>query len=226
MKQFCFLILVVLLAACSSNQPLMLPTTQNDLVGEQSYRLMAGDDIDLNVAQRQDISGDYKLDPTGSIHLPGIGMISLNNLTQDEAEIAVLDSLKRYYSPVSLTLRIKSYRSNEFFVILGAVEQPGVYPLKNQVSLLKAIGMAQGFSQAANRSQVQLIRNKSEYNVLSVNFDRIIKTGRYDQDYILENDDLIFVPAKPMRVVFDYLSEYLPLIEFSLLMMATYYQLK
>jgi protein involved in polysaccharide export with SLBB domain len=67
MKYLALLPLIALLMACSASESLMLPSTMNDPGIAREYRLMPGDVVELQVTQRDDISGVYTLDPSGSL---------------------------------------------------------------------------------------------------------------------------------------------------------------
>jgi polysaccharide export outer membrane protein len=225
MKALFILPFLILFAGCSSSLPLEFPSTQNDTRPSSVYRLMPGDEIELLTSQRQDISGRYILDPAGAIYIPVAGRIILNGLSQAEAQDSLHAALSQYYAPISVTLKIETFQSNEFVVIMGEVAKPGIYPIENRLTLLKAIGSAQGFTKSADLSEIQVIRNAPQRTVVKIDFNKLLKESNYGQDLILFNDDLIYVPAKPLSNALDIISEYLPLLQVGLLTVATFNQL-
>jgi protein involved in polysaccharide export with SLBB domain len=224
-KPLILILLFGLLVGCSSSLPLDLPSTQNHSSTTQVYHLMPGDEIELIASQRQDISGSYTLDPSGAIYIPVVGRIGLNGLSQSEAQASLNTELAQYYSSVSIILKLQSFQSNEFVVIMGEVREPGIYSIENRLTLLKAVGLARGFTKAANLSNIQLIRNAPDGEVIKIDFNQLLKESNYGQDLILLNDDLIYVPAKPLSNMLDIISDYLPLLQISLLTVATFNQL-
>jgi len=225
MRTLLLLPLLILFASCSSTLPLEFPSTQNDTRPSNIYQLMPGDEIELLASQRQDISGRYILDPAGAIYIPVVGRIILNGLSQEEAQDSLHSALSQHYSPISITLKIESFQSNEFVVIMGEVAKPGIYPIENRLTLLKAIGSASGFTKSADLSKIQLIRNSPQRTVIKIDFYKLLKESNYGQDLILFNDDLIYVPAKPLSNALDIISDYLPLLQVALLTVATFNQL-
>ncbi len=225
MRALLILPFLILFAGCSSSLPLEFPSTQNDTRPSSIYRLMPGDEIELLTSQRQDISGRYILDPAGAIYIPVAGRIILNGLSQGEAQDSLHSALSQYYSPISIALKIESFQSNEFVVIMGEVAKPGIYPIENRLTLLKAIGSANGFTKSADLSKIQVIRNAPQRTVVKIDFNKLLKESNYGQDLILFNDDLIYVPAKPLSNVLDIVSDYLPLLQVGLLTVATFNQL-
>lgn len=226
MKALLILPLILLISACSSSMPLEYPSTKNDTRTSNVYLLMPGDEIELIAAQRKDISGRYTLDPAGAIYIPVVGRVILNGLSQAEAQDSLHSALREHYSPISVTMKIESFQNNEFVVIMGAVSEPGIYPIENRLTLVKAIGSASGFTKTADLSKIQLIRNAPQRTVITIDFNKLLKESNYGQDLILFNDDLIYVPAKPLSNALDIISDYLPLMQVGLLTFATFNQLQ
>jgi len=225
MKKLIFLLTSVLLLGCSAHKQALLPSTRQDDRSKDLYRLQAGDTIELIVTQRQDLSGEYKIGPDGTLALPLGGNIELKNLTREQAEREIETRLKKYYSPISLILKIKTFQSNAFYVIMGQVKEAGVYPIVNRISLLKALGTAKGFTQEADLNNIQLIRNAPEKQVIQIDLNEVMQNGDFSQDYILQKDDMIFVPRKPLANWMAPLKEILPIVQVGLLALITVNQL-
>ena len=58
----------------------------NDKKSFNEYLLGAGDVLDITVENLEEISGEYKILNDGSIFIPLIGSINLNNLSLEEAQ--------------------------------------------------------------------------------------------------------------------------------------------
>lgn len=219
MKHYLLLLAVLAFAGCTATQP--LPESSSTQINLPEYRLMAGDVIELNITQRGDLSGEYTLGPDGTLFLPEIGRIHLDGLLQEDAEARILTAMQKLYSSVSLSLRIKSYQSSEFVVILGEIEQPGKYPIQNQLSLIQLVGEAAGFTRDADLSRIKLVREDGHTKPLRINLNKLIAKGDLDQNLILMKGDLIVVPSRPLRIGFNSLNELLPLAQLALLVLVT-----
>jgi len=185
---------------------------------------MAGDVIEIQITQRQDLSGEYTLGPDGSLFLQEIGRIQVSGLEQEEAEARILVALQELYSPVSVSLRIKRFQGSEFVVILGEVEQPGKYPIQNQLSLIQLIGEASGFTRDADLSRIKLVREDGTIEPIRINLKKLISNGDLKQNLVLLKGDLVVVPRRPLRMGFSSLNELLPLAQLLLLVLVTYNQ--
>ncbi len=107
------------------------------------YRLGDGDQINIEVVGRPELSGPHVLGPDGQITLPVAGSLRLRGLTRMEAADAVKRALSRYYKDVYATLRVDKYTSNRI-VILGRVEKPGAVEFDTAPTLLEILAKAGG----------------------------------------------------------------------------------
>lgn len=222
MKHLLIAMAVLILSACATTQSLPVSASQEHQ--RPAYQLMAGDLVDLQITQRQDLSGEYTLAPDGSLFLQNIGRIQLSGLDQETAEQRLRSALEKHYSPISLSLRITRFQGSEFVVIIGAVEQPGKYAIQNQLSLVELIGSASGFTRDADLSRIKLIREDKELAPVKINLERLISRGDLNQNVLLQKGDLIVVPRRPLRVGFNSLNELMPLAQLMILALVTFYQ--
>ncbi|MCI5059969.1 MAG: polysaccharide export protein [Alphaproteobacteria bacterium] len=133
--------------------PMEQKSVSNDARG---YRLGPDDKIDINVFGEKDLSGDFKLGGDGSISMPLIGVVLLNNLTLREAENLIEAKFKGgYLKDPSVSIEVLESRP---FYILGEVRRPGSYNYINGMSALEAIAISGGFTYRANRKKIDILR--------------------------------------------------------------------
>lgn len=92
-------------------------------------------------------------------------------------------------------IHIASLVRNEIFV-LGRVERPGVYPIRNGMTAMGAVAAAGGFSKVAWRNRVLVVRgklNQPECHVLELN--KTMHGRAPDMD--IQPGDLVFVSLRP-----------------------------
>jgi polysaccharide export outer membrane protein len=84
----------------------------------------------------------------------------------------------------------------DFFYIRGEVNRPDAYIFKNGMTVLKAISIAGGFSQFANRKEVELLRTDDGgvHHKTIVNI-KAIEDGK-QEDLLLLPEDMIIVPRR------------------------------
>src|SRR5207249_2340890 len=84
----------------------------------------------------------------------------------------------------------------DVFYIRGEVTKPGAYLLENGMTVLKAISLAGGFTQFANRKQVDILRagGSGVQAKVTVNL-KAIEEGK-KEDLPIHPDDTIIVPRR------------------------------
>lgn len=98
--------------------------------------------------------------------------------------------------------------------VMGEVEKPGSYPIKNELSLLSAIGLAGGPTEDAVTTKIQLIRDRGlGGGVVLINLDEMRKSADLSQNYLLKKNDIIFVPKKGFAKVNYYLRQLNPFLD-------------
>ncbi|HZK41009.1 MAG TPA: SLBB domain-containing protein [Atribacterota bacterium] len=130
-----------------------------------------------------------------------------NDLTQNYS----LESGDSLFVPLSL--------ENNIYV-LGEVKSPGLYPIKEECTVVKAITLAGGYTanarlkscvvirrfptdeegikmQTITLKDVKVIREKYE-QVIEINLVKILKDGELDQNIVLQPRDIVFIPIKPL----------------------------
>ncbi len=219
------IILGLLLIGCTANRQTRLHTSV-DHHDRAEYLLQSGDAIELIVMQRQELSGEYKIGPGGFISLPLVESFKIANLNRKQAEMKIKNALRKHYTPVSVLLKIKSYQNNDFYVIMGEVNEPGVYPIKNRVSVFKALGMAKGLTDDADMGRIQLARHSESGQVYEINLKELLKSGDFSQDYLLQKNDMIFVPKQRIASFLNPLKRIIPAVQVSLLAIITLNQIK
>ncbi len=85
--------------------------------------------------------------------------------------------------------------SESKFYVYGEVNKPGVYPMEEDITVLKAIAIAGGFTKYGSSSRVKLLRPKENgvgYETRKINIKEIMD-GSSDTDIILKPGDTIVV---------------------------------
>jgi len=145
-----------------------------DNVVDQSYRLGPGDQIEILVYGEDDLTIRTRLGDSGVISYPFLGNITVKGLTIGELEQFLVKGLKgTYLVDPAVSINIVEYRP---FFLNGEVNRPGAIPYQPGITLRKAIAMAGGFTERANRSTGEVLRgNEPKSRPLSL--DDQIKPG-------------------------------------------------
>ena len=209
-KVISIVLLMIFLMGCAHQPKGPFPSSLSSDIVTSPYRLMAGDEVEVRFDQIKEASGIYTLDPQGAIHLPVIGTVIVKHLTLQEAQRHLADVYSEQYSSGSPLLKIVTFQSSEFVTIIGEVEEPGNYPIENQLSLIKAIGIARGFTDDADLGRIRIIRKSTGGEVVSIDFGKLIARGDFHNDLLLFSDDMVYVPTKRLARTLNAFSAYLP----------------
>lgn len=163
------LMVALLLSGCglfSSPAPATFPANTSAKTEEMSEtKLRVGDQLTIRLdtggqtQQAQPPSLDVVIDENGEISLPLIDRLKAAGLTSSElSERIAANYVPRYYVRCNATVLV----TTRFFYVGGEVRGPGRYGWTEDITLLKALNTAGGFTDYANRSKVEVVRGKQK----------------------------------------------------------------
>jgi protein involved in polysaccharide export with SLBB domain len=146
--------------------------------------LRPGDVIRLKVWREPDWSGDFEVQPSGQAILPRLGAIDVSSMSPDSLTRFLVDSLGRFLRnpsiQVNLLRRIR---------ILGAVKNPGLYPVDPSITVVDALALAGGATSEGKPDRVVLRREGEKINV---SLNKNTRLG----DTPMRTGDQLFVPQR------------------------------
>ena len=141
--------------------------------------------------------GSYLVDNDGNIDFPVIGTIHLGGLTTKEGEALIKSKIAPYIAesekPI-VQIRMPNYK----YVVLGAVNAPGVYTAPNEkIGVIEALAKAGDIKFSGKRDKVSLIRERAdgsrEVHQMDVTDANILNSPYY---YLQQNDIVYVEPNK------------------------------
>jgi len=179
-----------------------VPFPQNPNLIEDEYRIGAQDLLEVKVFQVEDFSITIRVNNHGFINLPLVGEIKAAGLTNDELEKLIAKKLDEdYLQNPHVTVFIKEFTSQRI-TVEGSVNQPGVFPITGRTNLMQDIATAQGLTDLAKNTEVQLYRMNEDGTKVTYLYDiDSIRSGE-KQDPEIKGDDLIVVHrSKPKTFI-------------------------
>lgn len=168
------------------------------------------DVIRVNVFRVPELTGEYQVDLKGNVDLPLLGQVNVRN--QDAAAFAQeLERLygARYLNQPDITVRVAT-SSQLNVTIEGGVNQPGIFALPGQTTLVGAIALARGINPADSNPRRIVIFRKREGRTVAAAFDLIsIRHGEM-ADPLVYPGDTIIVDASKIRAIYRDLVQTLP----------------
>jgi protein involved in polysaccharide export with SLBB domain len=127
------------------------------------FRVGAGDKLKVNVFGEQTLTGEYVVDPSGSLAMPLAGSIPVAGATVREVENRIAAKLRgSFIKNPKVAVEIASFRP---FYVIGEVTKPGEYPYRAGLNLLSAVAVAGGYTYRANTNRVMITRAGSAQEV-------------------------------------------------------------
>jgi protein involved in polysaccharide export with SLBB domain len=155
----------LLLTGCGSTSPVSRGHLGGSSESASESRLRTGDQLTVRLdnsgtgINSQPVGIELAVDGNGDISLPLIGRVPAAGLTSSElAERIQANYVPRYYVHCTATVLAK----DRAFYVGGEVRAPSRYAWTEDISLMKAINTAGGFTDYANRSKVELTRGKTK----------------------------------------------------------------
>ncbi|MFC1497369.1 polysaccharide biosynthesis/export family protein [Verrucomicrobiota bacterium] len=163
---------------------------QEEIYASSRPPLRCGDALQIymrGIPNPEDISD--VVDGQGNINLPLVKTIKVEGSTSFEAESAIEKAYINggYYKKINIII---VEQQGEYFV-RGEVKKEGKFPLSGNLTLLRVIAVAGGYTDYAKRSQIKIIRGDK---VIYVDASRIEKLK--DKDPPVKSGDIIIVPRR------------------------------
>jgi protein involved in polysaccharide export with SLBB domain len=158
------------------------------------YPLGPGDTVEvvLSSPAGQETVLTETVDSEGRLRIPSVGFVRVNGLTIGAAERVIAKETRAKFPSLSAQARILSIRPIQVFVI-GEVKKPGAYILPGLSTLLNALYVAGGPTDAGSLRRITVQRNKK--TIATTDLYRLLLEGDRSGDITLQSGDSIFVPA-------------------------------
>jgi polysaccharide export outer membrane protein len=189
-------------SARSSLPPIARPAALTPrLAGLKDYRIGSEDLLELQVFGVEQLSRSVRVNANGMVSLPLIGALPVAGLTAQEAEIAIAARLARdYLQDPQVSVFIKEYTTQRV-TIEGAVNKPGIYPLRGETTLLRSLAIAGGQGSLSDMSEVMVFRTDAKGQRVALAYDvERIRRGEIEDPAVV-NDDVIVVNRSKVRTI-------------------------
>ena len=225
-RHLCVLLPALLVIGCSSGPEIqstsrltlvegdaVLPAPNRSDLGAPDRISLIGplDTIEVKIFGVPELSGQMQVDGGGRIAMPLIGTLDAGGKTASELAIDIEDALRgRFIREPDVTINILSSVS-QVVTIDGQVMEPGLYPVTNQMTLLRAIASAKGLGEFADQQDVVILRTVEGQRMAGLYSVAALRRGLYDDPALYAND-VVVVGDSPQRRMFRDIVSLSPLI--------------
>ncbi len=170
--------------------------TANAAISSQAgseYVIGPEDSLHISVWKEPDLSATLPVRPDGKISLPLLNDVQAAGLTPLQLAASLTEKLKKYIADPRVTVVVAQINSKRIYLV-GEVLHAGATPMLPNMTVLQALSSA-GLNQFANTKRIYILRNENgKQQKLLVDYRRLVKGERIEQNYTLQPGDTIVVP--------------------------------
>ncbi len=149
-----------------------------------TYRINAGDELEVYVWGEERLQRKVKVLPDGTIAFPLVGQILVQGFLPADVERLITTGLSAQYvgavPQVTVSVVVPSGMQ---FSVMGRVKSPGTFSPGRYVNVLEALSMAGGPAEFANLDNVLIIRKSgSQLRTLNARLASLFKVGTDSRD--------------------------------------------
>lgn len=188
-------VLVWLLAACSSSNP--LPMGNNTPVEAPLYRIGPNDSLQIFVWRNPDLTTGVIVRPDGRITVPLIDDLAASGKTPTELARDIESALANFVQDPLVTVIMTGFVGTfeQQVRVVGAAVNPQAIPFRANMTLLDVMISAGGLTETAAGNRATLIRVvDGEQREFRVRLDNLIKRGDISANVRMLPGDIVIIP--------------------------------
>lgn len=174
------------------------PTTLGD--GDKYiYTLGPLDKISIEVDGMPDLLREVVIDGQGMISYPLAGSVSAAGLTTNElANLLERRMRENHVRDPQVSVNIVEAVS-QVLTVDGEVENPGLYPVYRDMTLIQAVALAGGNTEFARTSSVVIFRTVKGQDYVGLYDLKAIRYGNYADPKVYPNDRIVISDSEARR---------------------------
>lgn len=175
--------------------------------GQSDYVLGAGDQIRIFVYQNQDLLLDARINESGTISYPLLGVVKLGGLSVSDAEKKIAAGLRdgNFLKQPQVSILVMDMKAN-MVSVLGQVNRPGRFALgagAGGTKLSEILAQSGGIMVNAGSDTVVVTGTRDGKAFRKeIEFPRVFVAGSGVEDLVLANGDSIWVDRAPQIYIY------------------------
>jgi polysaccharide biosynthesis/export protein len=163
--------------------------------GQSGAEYVIGPEDVLHIAvwKESDLTATLPVRPDGKISLPLLNDVQASGLTPLQLASSLTEKLKKYIADPRVTVVVTTINSKKIYLV-GEVLHSGAAALSPNMTVLQALSSA-GLNQFAKTNKIYVLRTENgRQQKLPVNYRKLVKGERIEENYLLRPGDTIVVP--------------------------------
>lgn len=163
----------------------------------QKYTISPGDMLTIQVFGEPDMSGSFRVGPSGTIVLPLVGNVEVGGLRLDQVKSAVEDALRRVIRRPVVSVALNELESQRKVYVSGHVATQGPILLPLGATVADAVAAA-GVVETSDLRSVKVKRASGE--AMTVDLSGLLTDSPLDAVPAVQNGDVVYVPKLTDRL--------------------------
>lgn len=214
MRKFYLVAMLLPLGGCGGTPPIaMAPTIEhapaNELPspeglgaeGAYVYKLGPLDKISIEVDGMPDLLREVVVDGQGMVSYPLAGAVAVGGLTTTQLS-QVLEARMRENHVRDPRVSVNMVEAmSQNLTVEGEVNKPGLYPVYQDMTLIKAMALAGGDADFARTSAVLIFREVDGQQYVGLYDLKAIRYGNYADPRVYPNDKIVVSESESRRLL-------------------------
>lgn len=162
-----------------------------------TYRIVAGDVLDVIVWRNKELSMQVTVRPDGWISYPLVSDVKVAGSTAVDVQKKLEEGLAKFVTSPMVTVVIAKV-ANLKVSILGKVRQPGRYNLDGPTTVLDVLALAGGMTEFADPDGIYILRAHTSgdgtYERIQAKYSSSVSAGKSNTNVAINAGDIIIVP--------------------------------
>lgn len=176
--------------------------SQFDDSSPDRYTIGPGDELNVTVWARPELSGPHVVGPDGDIQVPFLGSIRVAGATPNQASARLSSALSEYYVGAYATITMVGYNSNSV-TVLGHVAHPGLLTFNDNPTLLEVLaraGTGQTESKTTDITRCAVFRGKDR--ALWIDLRPLYRGADLTLNLKMQRGDYVYVPDPSDQLIY------------------------
>lgn len=182
---------------------------------DRQYEIGPADVLLIKVYGLEEMYGQFHVSNSGKVHIPYLGILSVNGLTTSELqkEIARMLVEKDLLKDPWVEVKLEDKRSHSVY-LLGEVMQPGQFALRSNYRVSDLIFQGVGFNDVRNRygylyrrscdptKQGEKTQECTLTKAIKIDFNELLEGNRPELNLELQPGDILHVPERQLELFY------------------------
>lgn len=179
-------------ASCAHGPYTWVDSLPEEAIGPEPYRIRAGDDLQVQVWNQEQLTTDAHVRRDGKITVMLLGDLPVAGLTPQEAADLIAERLDGIVVEPRVSVSVKEDRIDHVTVI-GEVENAGRYPVERGETVLHLLAKAGGLTDFADPEGIYVIRREPEPMRVRFSYSKLAGGLGRGLSFTLRDGDVIYV---------------------------------